>query len=120
MELLRNLFGNVTSGIIRLAVIVGAIAAVGFFIVKPVLSTTDHAFETVHEVLKESGLQNVSKTIEVSSRRVQREIQHRINHSLRVSQQTGDTGKLIRCIQKARPDPQRIERCTEKYGGRPD
>ena len=65
MELLRNLFGNVTSGIIRLAVIVGAIAAVGFFIVKPVLNTTDHAFDTVNQALKESGINDVSKTIGV-------------------------------------------------------
>jgi hypothetical protein len=115
MELLRNLFGNVTSGIIRLAVIVGAVAAVGIFIVKPVLNTTDHAFESVNDALKESGLNNISKTIDVSSRRVERQIQHRINHSLRISQQTGDADKLIRCIRRAQPDVRRIERCTVKY-----
>ena len=115
MELLRNLFGNVTSGIIRLAVIVGAIAAVGIFIVKPVLHSTDHAFNSVNETLKQSGLNNISKTIDVTSRPVQREIQHRINHSLKITKQTGDTAKLVRCIKKAQPDAQRIERCTEKY-----
>ena len=115
MELLRNLFGNVTSGIIRLAVIVGAIAAVGIFIVKPVLDTTDHAFDSVNNALKESGLNNISNTIDVSSRRVERQIKHRINRSLRISQQTGDTEKLIRCIRRAQPDVRRIERCTAKY-----
>jgi predicted PurR-regulated permease PerM len=115
MELLRNLFGNVTSGIIRLAVIVGAIAAVGIFIVKPVLSTTDHAFDTVNETLKESGINEISKTIDVTSRRVQRQIQHQVNHSFRVSRQTGTTQKLVRCIKKAQPDVKRIERCTLKY-----
>ena len=85
MDLLRNLFGNLTSGIIRLAVIVGVIAAVCIFIVKPVLNTTDDAFESVNDALKESGLNNISKTIDVSSRRVERQIQHRINHSLRIS-----------------------------------
>jgi predicted PurR-regulated permease PerM len=115
MELLRNVFGNVTSGIIRLSVIVGAIAAVGIFIVKPVLHSTDHAFDSVNQTLRESGLNNISKTINVSSRRVRREIQHRINRSLRVSKETGNTAKLIRCIKKAQPDPDRIERCTVKY-----
>jgi predicted PurR-regulated permease PerM len=115
MDLLRNLFGNVTSGIIRLAVIVGAIAAVGFFIVKPILDTTDHAFDTVNQSLKESGINDVGRTIDVSSRRVQRQIQHSINHSFKVSRQTGTTQKLVQCIQRAQPDVKRIERCTVKY-----
>ena len=115
MELLRNLFGNVTSGIIRLAVAVGVIAAVGFFIVKPVLNSSDHAFDTVNETLRESGINNVSKTIDVTSRRVQRQIQRQINHSFRVSQQTGNAKKLVRCIKKAQPNVKRIERCTVKY-----
>jgi predicted PurR-regulated permease PerM len=115
MELLRNLFGNVTSGIIRLVVAVGVIAAVGFFIIKPVLSTTDHAFDTVNQALKESGINEVSKTIDVTSRRVQRQIQRQVNHSFRVSQQTGNTQKLVRCIKRAQPNVKRIERCTLKY-----
>ena len=115
MELLRNLFGNVTSGIIRLVVTVGVLAAVGFFIVKPVLSTTDDAFDTVNQALKESGINEVSKTIDVTSRRVQRQIQRQVNHSFRVSQQTGNTQKLVRCIKRAQPDVKRIERCTLKY-----
>jgi hypothetical protein len=115
MELLRNLFGNVTSGIIRLAVTVGIIAAVGFFIVKPVLDTTDHAFDTVNEALKESGIDDISETIDVSSRRVQRQIQRQIAHSFRVSQRTGNSDKLIQCIKRAQPNVKRIERCTVKY-----
>jgi len=115
MELLRNLFGNVTSGIIRLAVIVGAIAAVGIFIVKPVLNSTDHAFDTVNESLKESGIDDVSKTIDITSRRVQHQIQRQINRSFRASKQSGNTDKLVRCIKEAQPNVKRIEHCTHKY-----
>jgi predicted PurR-regulated permease PerM len=115
MELLRNLFGNVTSGIIRLAVAVGVIAAVGFFIVKPVLNTTDNAFDSVNETLRESGINEVSKTIDVTSRHVQRQIQRQINHSFRVSQQNGNSEKLVRCIKRAQPNVKQIERCTVKY-----
>jgi hypothetical protein len=43
MELLRNLFGSLTSGIIRLLVTVGILAAVYFFVVKPTLETTEKA-----------------------------------------------------------------------------
>ena len=100
---------------LRLAVAVGVIAAVGFFIVKPVLSTTDNAFNTVNEALMESGLNEISKTIDVTSRRVQRQIQHQVNHSFRVSRQTGTTQKLVSCIKRAQPDVKRIERCTLKY-----
>ena len=35
MDILRNLFGNLTSGLIRLLVTVGILAAAYFFIVKP-------------------------------------------------------------------------------------
>jgi hypothetical protein len=115
MELLRNLFGNVTSGIIRLAVTVGIIAAVGYFIVKPVLSTTDRAFDTVDRALKESGIDDISEAIGVSNMRVQRQIQRRIKRSFRASQRNGNTDKLIRCIQRAQPNVKRIERCTVRY-----
>jgi len=115
MELLRNLFGNVTSGIIRLAVIVGAIAAVGIFIVKPVLHSTDNAFNSVNESLKESGIDDVSKTINITSRRVQHEIQHEINQSFRVSLHNGHTKRLVHCIKEAQPNVKRIKRCTVKY-----
>jgi predicted PurR-regulated permease PerM len=115
MELLRNLFGNVTSGIIRLGVAVGIIAAVGFFIVKPVLHSSDNAFNSVNEALKESGINDVSKTINTTSRRVQRQIQRQINHSFRISTKTGNSEKLVRCIQRAQPNVEKIQRCTLKY-----
>jgi hypothetical protein len=115
MDLLRNLFGNVTSGIIRLAVAVGIIAAVGFFILKPILSSTDRAFDTVNEAIRESGVNDISRSIDTSNRRVQRQIERQIRRSFRVTQRTGDTQKLVRCIQRARPDPKKIERCTRRY-----
>jgi hypothetical protein len=41
MEVLRNLFGNLTAGIIRLLVTVGILVAVYFFVVRPTLDTTE-------------------------------------------------------------------------------
>ena len=52
MDILRNLFGNVTSGIIRLLVTVGILAAVYFFIVKPVLDTTENVSDTVNKSIQ--------------------------------------------------------------------
>ncbi len=47
MDVLRNLFGNLSAGIIRLLVTVGILAAVYFFIVRPTLDTTE---KISHEV----------------------------------------------------------------------
>src|SRR5262245_24480951 len=55
MDILRNLFGNVTSGVIRLAVTVGILAAVYFFIVKPVLHTTENVSNTVNDSIQSAN-----------------------------------------------------------------
>jgi hypothetical protein len=115
MEVLRNLFGNATAGIIRLLVTVGILAAVYFFIVKPTLHTT----ETIgHEVngniqqsLKEAHVGDIGKTLENVNRQVQREIKR----SIRASTHHGHADQLIRCIQRANRDVERIQRCTAKY-----
>ena len=116
MDILRNLFGSLTSGIIRLLVTVGILAAVYFFIVKPVLKTTsDISHEANTSIEKsfgdEGGLSDVSKTIEDVNRRVQREIRR----SFHSSKQQGNADRLIRCIQRAHHDVDRIQRCTQKF-----
>jgi purine nucleoside phosphorylase len=115
MEVLRNLFGNATAGIIRLLVTVGILAAVYFFIVKPVLHTTETvSHETNINIQKSiggSGLNDIGKTIEDVNRKVQREIKR----SFEQSQQHGHANKLVHCIQHAHGDVHRIERCTARY-----
>ncbi|HST69272.1 MAG TPA: hypothetical protein VLI94_06415 [Solirubrobacterales bacterium] len=115
MDVLRNLFGNVTAGIIRLLVTVGIIAAVGFFLVKPALETTrDISRETNQSIqngFNSSGMGNINKTIEDVNRQVQREIKK----SLRASKQQGDADKLIRCIRRANQNVNRIQRCSERF-----
>ena len=115
MDVLRNLFGNVTAGIIRLLVTVGIIAAVGFFLVKPALETTrDISRETNQSIqngFEQPGGTNINKTINDVNRQVQREIKK----SLRASQQQGNADKLIRCIQRANQNVNRIQRCSERF-----
>jgi hypothetical protein len=115
MDVLRNLFGNVTAGIIRLLVTVGILAAVYFFIVKPTLETTK---EISHEVnvnvqkgFQQSDLTDINKTMDDVNRQVQREIKK----SLRASKQQGDADKLIRCIQRAHQNVNKIQRCSERF-----
>jgi len=116
MDILRNLFGNVSAGIIRLLVTVGILAAAYFFIVKPVLHTTDNAINSANKTFEKSfgteiNLGNVNKTIES----VNRQVQHEIRRSLRQSQRHGHADKLIHCIQHAHHDVHRIEHCTARY-----
>ena len=122
MDILRNLFGNVTSGIIRLLVTVGILAAAYFFIVKPVLDTTENVSNTVNDSIRSANesfgtqldLTDIDKTIENANKQVQIQIQR----SFRQAKKRGaknDPQKLIRCIQHAAGDVNRIQRCTLRY-----
>jgi len=112
MEVLRNLFGNLTAGIIRLLVTVGILAAVYFFVVRPVLDTTEKVSHEVNVNVQQSLKEaHIGKTIEDVNRQVQREIKKSLRHA--PSHSAAD--KLLRCIQRAHQDVHRIERCNERY-----
>jgi hypothetical protein len=115
MDILRNLFGHLSAGIIRLLVTVGILAAVYFFIVKPTLDTTEKISNEVNVNVRKSlgnnDLGDISKTIDDVNRQVQREIKK----SFRASKQQGDADKLIRCIQRAHHDVNKIQRCSERF-----
>ena len=105
VDILRNLFGNVTSGIIRLAVTAGVLFLCYLFIVKPVLKTTD-------EAIKQSGFDEISKSFDS----VNDQLQRQIRQSFKVTRRRGgNPRRLIDCIQRADQNVQRIERCTRRY-----
>jgi len=117
MDVLRNLFGNLTSGIIRLLVTVGIIAAVGYFIVRPALDTTNKAIDSANKSWERSfggkgtNVTDVSKTIEDANRQVQRQIRR----SLHAAKVEGSPRRLIKCVEHARGDVVKIQRCTVKF-----
>ncbi|HYJ23093.1 MAG TPA: hypothetical protein VEW07_13845 [Solirubrobacterales bacterium] len=117
MDILRNLFGSLTSGIIRLLVTVGILAAAYFFIVKPVLNTTDKAIDGANRSFEKSfGVQGVDitdigGTINDVNRRVEREIRR----SFHVAEKEGNPKRLVKCIQRSNGNVQRIQRCTVKF-----
>jgi hypothetical protein len=115
MDVLRNLFGNLTAGIIRLLVTVGILAAAYFFIVKPTLETTkDISHEVnvnVQKGFEQTDLTEINKTIDDVNRRVQREIRKSFRHS----PNHGSAKKLLHCVQRAHQDVHKIERCNERY-----
>jgi hypothetical protein len=105
MDILRNLFGNVTNGIIRLAVAAGILFCAYLFIVKPVLNTTEEAFHS-------SGLDQIGKTLDTVNIQVQRQIRHSFKLT---KSQGGNPQRLIRCIKHAHQDVAKIERCTRRF-----
>jgi len=105
MDILRNLFGNVTNGIIRLAVAAGILFCAYLFIVKPVLNTTEDAFHS-------SGLDQIGKTLNTVDVQVQRQIRRSFKLT---KSQGGSPKKLIHCIERARQNVNKIERCTRRF-----
>lgn len=104
MDLLRNLFGNLTSGIIRLAVAGGIIFLCYLFLLKPVLETTDKAIES-------SGLNQIGKALNG----VSREVHKQVDHSLNATKGHGDHKKLVHCIERANQNVIRLERCARRF-----
>jgi uncharacterized protein YoxC len=117
MDILRNLFGNVTSGIIRLAVAVGILAAAYFFIVKPVLKTTSDTFKEANKTIEKSfgkngaGLEDVGKAMNDVNKQVQIEIRR----SFHVAEKNGNPKKLLHCVQRAEGNVHKIRRCTVRF-----
>jgi hypothetical protein len=105
MDILRNLFGNVTNGIIRLAVAAGILFCAYLFIVKPVLHASEEAFHS-------SGLDRIGKTLNTVDVQVQRQIRHSF-HATKVD--GGNPQHLIKCIKHAHQDIEKIERCTRRF-----
>lgn len=114
MDVLRNLFGNLSAGIIRLLVTVGILAAVYFFIVKPTLSTTENlgreANQSIQQSFQNNDLGDISGQIEDVNRRVQREIKQSVRTS-----RPQEADKLIRCIKRAHQNVNKIQRCSERF-----
>ncbi len=116
-----DFFDNFSSGVIRLIVAVGILAAVSIFIVKPILSTTNHTVDSVNKsvenAFKESAAMQksieaeVNKSVEDTDKQVQRQVE-RSTHAAKGS---ATSEKLLHCIQRAHQNVRRIERCTRRY-----
>ena len=92
---------------IRLAVAVGIIVAVGIFIVKPVLDTTDNAVNKANSSFEKSfGNEGIdTKAIEAKINRtieeVNKQVGVQVERSFHVAKVHGNPQKLVHCIQRA-------------------
>jgi F0F1-type ATP synthase membrane subunit b/b' len=116
MDFLRNLFGNLTTGIIRLAVAVGILGAAYLFIVKPVMSTTENVSKTINDTTNrafESANRDFEKAFGPHS-----QAQRALNKAKRQVHQVAphsNSDKLLRCVQAASGDVVKMQRCTIRY-----
>jgi hypothetical protein len=115
MEILRNLLGALTSGVIRLLVAAGILAAAYFFILKPVLKTTDRAINKTSSSLERSfgndGLKAVSGALEDAGKQVQAQVQR----SFHAAKKNGNPKRLVRCVEHANGNVHKIQRCAVKF-----
>ena len=127
MDVLRNLFGNLASGIIRLAVVVGILAAVYVFAIRPVLDTTEsisnRAFEHSDQI-SNSIQRSIQRNIAQTNRQIERQLrqsginanpptQHQIRrvvHGITPAQ----ARRLNRCVSRAGANLARFNACFDR------
>ena len=104
-------------------VTVGILAAVGYFIVRPALDTTEKLSKEANQSFQNSfngfgkngaGLEDVNKTLHEVNVTVEREIKKSF-HVAEVHGVPADPKKLVKCIQRADGNVHRIQRCTVKF-----
>lgn len=125
MEFLTNLFGNLASGIIRLGVTVGILAAVYFFIVKPVLHTTEHTVDSANKAFEKSFdsatfdskaiEERANKAIEDANKQVQIQVERSFHATTKSQGSLKKQEKLLHCVQRANGNVHRMERCAKRF-----
>jgi len=105
--------GTLVNAVVRIAVVAATLALAYFFILKPILSTTEtvssginsniqNAFDDVNEAFDQSGTLGGPG---------ERKIRRKITTTSGVNQD-----RLIECIQNAQQDINRIQRCANRFG----
>ena len=105
MDTFRNLFGNATATILRLALVAGTIILISVFIVKPALETTEEI----------SG--NITRSTQGISNSIQQQIQQSVPNT--VPQQRLPTQiQITRTIRGLNAQQaQRFSQCLQRAGG---
>jgi uncharacterized membrane protein YhiD involved in acid resistance len=116
---LSNIFGNLTSGLIRLAVTAATIILVYLFILKPILDTTENVssgftgntdvqqvMDSVNEAFANEGSKSIQKQIETQLNRI---------NSGDAAASSRKSQRLLRCVQRSAGDVARMQRCAERF-----
>ena len=102
--------GTFINPLLKVLTTVAILVAAYFLIVRPVLDTTDKAFETVSPAFE--GLDDVGSDVRRSVRQAERiQVREQAASSARIE----EANKLLGCITDAAGDTNRIERCNRKF-----
>jgi hypothetical protein len=119
MDFLRDLFGSFTFGIVRLLVAVGIMAAAYFFIVKPVLHTTEHVSDSVNNSINHSLEESFGPHSQTARalRRANRQVRVQVTHAVHRANHSagGSPTKLLHCVEAAHGDVDKMQRCTVRF-----
>ena len=92
--------GTILNPIIKVVTTVAILAAVYFFLVKPVLDTTNEAFE-------QFGIEELVEDLPA-------DIQNQVNSALEQTSGSNAT-RLGECIRRAQTDQIKIRRCLDRF-----
>ena len=99
-----DFLGNISLRLVGLLATVGTLAAVYFFIIKPVTNTTNNAFDSVGKSVNQALKQ---------ANQAQSQLENQAQNGSSGSQV--NLNKLQRCVQKAGQNANRLNACASKY-----
>ena len=102
--------GTFISPLLKIITTVAILAAVYFFIVKPVLETTDNAFDRSFDAIE--GFDDFSPNVQKSVRKAQKlQAQQQASSNAQIE----EANKLLTCITNASGDVTKIQVCNQKF-----
>ena len=124
MDFLRNLFGNLSTGVIRLAVVAGTLALSYLFILKPILDTTETISTSINQSVRQSfaasGGGDLQRQIQRSIRQANRQVQQATQQPGASSAQVPTSVQITRAVRGLTPpQARRLSRCVRRAGARP-
>ncbi|MEO7198358.1 MAG: hypothetical protein ABIZ50_07780 [Solirubrobacterales bacterium] len=111
---------NLALRLIGLLTTIAILGATYLFIVKPILDTTNKAFDsfgdindTMQQAFDDAGINGVSAE-DVRNRNFG-DVREQLQHSGLDTQQQRQAEKLLHCVQRVQPDTTAMQACAEKF-----
>jgi hypothetical protein len=116
VTLLRILFTSLTSTLVKLAIFAGILLALYLVLLRPLFERTDAAIKTsdraLQRTLGSAGLGQIDQSFESLSSDAQNQLREAFGST---SPNSANRHELIRCIERAPPSADRINRCASRY-----
>jgi len=123
-----NFGGTMLNTVVRLVILFATLALVYLFIIKPVLHTTEVGIKSASDFSD-----NINKSINVQNNEAFKDSMEQMNKSLKQAGVSNggktvvikngktnvpafDQSKLLRCVQNANQDIDRLVKCNERFG----